>query len=231
LNGPGTSMARSSSENGRRTARGPEPFVLPAWALELLRRTAGLLFNLLWRIRYTGTEHIPRKGSLVIAANHQTYIDPFWLSVPIERPLRFLAWDVSFSWPVVGPLMRWLGAWPLQVERSDLRAIRRSLEWLRRGGALVIFPEGGRAWPDGAMDEFKAGAARIALEAGALVLPVTIRGGHEIWPRGWRFPRFARRIEIIYHPPYYLRQLPGEDTRACARRETERLARIINAAL
>lgn len=231
MNGPDTSMARSGNGNGRRTPRAPESFILPAWALELLRRTAGLLFSLLWRMRYTGTEYIPQSGKLVIAANHQTYIDPFWVAARIKRPLRFLAWDVSFGWPVVGTLMRWLGAWPLQVEKSDPRAIRRSLEWLRRGGALVIFPEGGRAHADGALEEFKAGAARIALEAGALVLPVTIRGGHRVWPRGWRFPRFARRIEIIYHPPYYLRQLPGEDTRACARRETERLARIIGTAL
>jgi 1-acyl-sn-glycerol-3-phosphate acyltransferase len=231
VNGPGTSMARSRSEHGRGTARAPEPFILPAWALTLLRRTARLLFGLLWRMRYTGTAHIPQTGSLVIAANHQTYIDPFWLAAPVKRPLRFLAWDVSFNWPVVGKLMHWLGAWPLQVERGDPRAIRRSLQWLRDGGALVIFPEGGRARADGALQEFKAGAARITLEAGALVLPVTIRGGHRVWPRGWRCPRFARRIEIIYHPPYYLRQLPGEDTRACARRETERLARIIESAL
>ena len=229
MSGPGTRLARS--ENGRRAEREHEAFMLPPWALELLRLTAGTLFSLFWRMRYTGTENIPRNGSLIIAANHQTYIDPFWLSVPIKRPLRFLAWDVSFSWPVVGKIMRWLGAWPLQIERGDPRAIRRSLQWLRDGGALVIFPEGGRAESDGAPRKFKAGAARIALEAGAPILPVTIRGGQGVWPRGRRYPRLTGRVEIIYHPPYYLKQLPGEDARACARRATEQLARIIGAAL
>ena len=218
-------------ENGQRGGDEPQAFMLPRWALELLRVALSTLFRLFWRMRYVNTEHIPHEGSLIIAANHQTYFDPFWLSVPVKRPTRYLAWDASFNWPVVGRVMRWLGAWPLQIEKGDPRAIRRSLQWLRAGGALVIFPEGGRATPDGELHKFKAGAARIALEAGAPVLPVTIRGGHKVWPRGRRWPRLTGRVEIIYHPPRRLALLPGEDARACARRETEELARIIGAAL
>lgn len=225
----GTSIARSE-ETGR-TERAPDAGTLPAWVLSMLRILAGLLLRLLWRLRFEGTEHVPPAGRLIIAANHQTYIDPFWLALPISRPLRFLAWDESFSWPLVGKCLRWLGAWPLQVERSDPRAIRRSLQWLRQEGALVIFPEGGRAYSDGALQEFKVGALRIALEADTPILPVTIRGGHRVWPRGQRFPRFLKRVEIIYHPLRRLTPLPGEDTRACARRETEELARIISSAL
>ncbi|MFL6210022.1 MAG: lysophospholipid acyltransferase family protein [Pyrinomonadaceae bacterium] len=226
---PGTSIA--PSEQGQHDGDKPEAFLVPRWALELLRVALRTLFRLFWRMRYVGTEHIPQGGSLIIAANHQTYIDPFWLSVPIKRPMRYLAWDVSFDWPVVGRVMRWLGAWPLQIERGDPRAIRRSLQWLRTGGALVIFPEGGRGHPDSEMHKFKAGAARIALEADAPILPVTIRGGQKVWPRGRRWPRLTGRVEIIYHPPRQLQMLPGEDARACARRETEELARIIGASL
>jgi 1-acyl-sn-glycerol-3-phosphate acyltransferase len=229
LSETGTELARRERE--RRPPDEPEAFVVPDWAMELLRVALRTLFRLFWRMRYIGTEHIARTGALVIAANHQTYIDPFWLSVPIKRPIRYLAWDESFSWPVVGRVMRWLGAWPLQVERGNPRTLRRSLEWLHAGGALVIFPEGGRGNTDGTMHKFKAGAARIALEAGAPILPVTIRGGHTVWPPGQRSPRFTGRIQIIYHPLYMLKQLPGEDARACARRTTEELARIINSAL
>jgi 1-acyl-sn-glycerol-3-phosphate acyltransferase len=225
----GTSIARSE-EAGRREHT-PDAQTLPAWVLTVLRVLAGLLLRLLWRLHYVGAEHVPQTGRLIIAANHQTYIDPFWLAAPINRPLRFLAWDESFSWPVVGKCLRWLGAWPLQVERSDPRAIRRSLQWLRQEGALVIFPEGGRAFANGALQEFKVGALRIALETDTPILPVTIRGGQTVWPRGQRFPRFLRRVEIIYHPLHRLTPLPGEDTRACARRETEELARIISSAL
>ena len=207
-----------------------EEVVLPQWAFALIRPTGRVLSRLLWRIRYRGLENIPPTGGLIIAANHQTYIDPFWIGFPIKRPQRFLAWDEAFSWPVVGKLMRLMGAWPLQIERSDPTAIRRTLQWLRGGGVVTIFPEGGRALPDGLMSKFKPGAVRMALEANVPILPVTIRGAHHIWPKGYHLPRFAS-VEIIYHPLHYVTPQPGEDARLCARRESDRLAEIIREGL
>ncbi len=227
--GAGTTNWRPSGKRGRETH---EPKMLPQWAINLAHPATHLISKTLWRIRFRGTEHIPptEAGGLIIAANHQTYVDPFWISIPIMRPLRFLAWSEAFRWPVLGRLMELFGSWPLQVEGSDPTAIRRSLQWLRKGGALTIFPEGERALADGEMKRFKAGAARMALEAGVPILPVTIRGAHRVWPRGWRVPRLAQ-IEIVYHPLRKLTPLPGEDTRACARRETEALAAVIKSAL
>jgi 1-acyl-sn-glycerol-3-phosphate acyltransferase len=200
--------------------------MLPQWVLEFMRPAARSLSNLLWRVDYEGTENVPLKGGVIIAANHQSYIDPFWISVPIKRTLRYLAWSKSFDWPVIGKLMELFGAWPLEIERSDPTAIRRSLQWLRRGGAVVIFPEGGRCHPDGALMRFKNGAVRMALEANVPILPVTIRGAHRVWPKGYRLPHLAK-VEVIYHPLHHIKQRAGEDTRACARRESDRLAEII----
>jgi 1-acyl-sn-glycerol-3-phosphate acyltransferase len=126
--------------------------------------------------------------------------------------------------------MGWLGAWALQTQKGDTRAYRRSVQWLRAGGALVIFPEGGRSRDDGALQPFKPGAARLALETNVPVLPVTIRGGQEVWARDRRYPR-PGRVEIIYHPARWLAPLPGETVRACAQRESERLYEIIKSAL
>ena len=208
----------------------PPPPVLPQWLFEALRPAVSLVCNLLWRLRFTGTENIPAEGGLLIAANHQTYIDPFWISLPIKRPLRFLAWDAAFSWPVVGPAMRLLGAWPLQVEGTDPAPIRRSLQWLRDGGAVMIFPEGGRGRTDGSMIKFKAGAVRMAIEAGVPILPVTVRGAHRVWASNMRFPRLGQ-VDVIFHPPLLIEQLPGEDFRACTQRATEKLTEIISSAL
>jgi 1-acyl-sn-glycerol-3-phosphate acyltransferase len=185
---------------------------------------------LLWKISHTGTENIPSSGGLIIAANHQTYFDPFWLSIPIKRPVRYLAWNEAIGWPIIGKVMSMLGAWPLQLEGSDPAAIRRTLNWLRNDGAVVIFPEGGRGKPDGSMIRFKGGVIRIALEAGVPILPVTIKGGNRVWPPGKRIPGLGR-VEIVFHPLYEPTQLPGEEARASARRESEALARIINSAL
>lgn len=184
----------------------------------------------LWRLEFQGIENIPQNGGLIIAANHQSYGDPFWLSIPIKRPIRFLAWSEAFSWPVVGTAITWLGAWPLHVQGSDPGAIRRSLTWLRDSGVIVIFPEGGRGQPDGSLIRMKAGAVRMALEAEVPILPVTIRGANRAWPANKLFPR-PGKVVIIYHPILRVEQRPDEEVRSCARRETERLGEIISSAL
>ncbi|GAC1397720.1 MAG: hypothetical protein NVSMB56_12750 [Pyrinomonadaceae bacterium] len=208
-----------------------EPFALPQWTIEILRVFIRSLSRALWHIELRGTENIPQnKNGLVIVANHQTYIDPFWVSIPIKKPIRYLAWSAAFKWFLVGRIIPLLGAWPLQIEGGGTQAIRRALNWLQTGGAVMIFPEGGRGNPDGTLLRFKTGAVRIALEAGVPVLPVTIRGGNHVWSKNQLRPHLAP-VEIIYHPLRLLIPREGEDARACARRETECLTEIIRTAL
>ena len=204
--------------------------MLPQWTLELIRPVVHATSRVFWKIEFRGVENVPAQGGLIIASNHQTYIDPFWLSLPIKRPTRYLAWSDAFRWPIVGRCLVWLGAWPLALEGSDPAAIRRSLQWLRDGGAVVIFPEGARSTEQGSLERFKAGAVRLAMEAQVPILPVTIKGGNHVWPRGWRLPRLGK-VVITYHPLYHAEPCPHEETRACARRESERLAEVIGSAL
>lgn len=93
-----------------------------------------------------------------------------------------------------------------------------------------MFPEGGRGLSDGSMVRMKGGAVRMALEAGVPILPVTIRGAHRVWPANKLFPR-PGKVEITYHPVFNVEQRAGEELRVCARRETDRLAEIIQSAL
>jgi 1-acyl-sn-glycerol-3-phosphate acyltransferase len=204
--------------------------MLPQWSLELIRPVVHAASRVLWKIEFRGIENVPADGGVIIAANHQTYIDPFWLSLMVKRPTRYLAWSDAFRWPLVGRCLVWLGAWPLALEGSDPAAIRRSLQWLRDGGAVVIFPEGARSSEQGSLERFKAGAVRLALEAQVPILPVTIKGGNRVWPKGWRFPRLGK-VVVTYHPAYHVEPCANEETRACARRESERLAQVIASAL
>ncbi|HEX8338947.1 MAG TPA: lysophospholipid acyltransferase family protein, partial [Pyrinomonadaceae bacterium] len=153
-------------EGRRRKADAPEPRPAPQWLLDALRPAIRGLSRALWRIAYRDTENIPAEGGLVIAANHQTYVDPFWVGSRVDRPIRYLAWNEAFKWPVMGRALELLGAWPIVLDRGNPTAHRRSLQWLRSGGAVMIFPEGQRAYADGEFSRFKAGAVRLAMEAG-----------------------------------------------------------------
>ena len=225
------SATNSIEESPERNGARPYPPMMPQWGIDICRPIVAMISRLFWRVRWHETHHIPSSGGLIIAANHQTYIDPFWIGSQVHRPVRFLAWDAAFNWPVVGYFLKLFGAWPLHLEGMDPAPIRRSLQWIGEGGAVVIFPEGGRGNPDGTMKRCKAGAVRMALEAGVPILPVTIRGGHRVWPSTFRFPRLGRGVEIIYHPIIQVSQSADETGREAARRETERLAQIIQSAL
>ncbi|MCA1629303.1 MAG: 1-acyl-sn-glycerol-3-phosphate acyltransferase, partial [Acidobacteria bacterium] len=106
----------SRGESRVKAGRGVEPppeesYVLPEWAIQIVRAALSKIFRLFFGFRLSGVENIPREGGLIIAANHQTYLDPFWVGSPVKRPLRFLAWDRVLGWFAIGRLMRWLGAW------------------------------------------------------------------------------------------------------------------------
>lgn len=225
MNNTDTLPARK--EDPRASDIGP---MLPQWVLEIMRPVVAVVSRVCWQIEFVGEENVPASGGVVVAANHQTYIDPFWLSLKIKRPIRYLAWSAAFRWPFVGRCLIWLGAWPIALEGSDPSAIRRSLQWLREGGVVVIFPEGARSTESGALERFKAGAVRLALEANVPILPVTVKGGNRVWPRGWRLPH-CHKVVITYHPLEYPQPPSAEETRAFARRESERLARVIESAL
>ena len=192
------------------------PFVLPLWAIKCLRRILRVPSRLFWRVSYRGLENIPQTGSVIIASNHQTYLDPVWMSLPFKREIRYLAWSESFGWPVIGKVIAMLGAWPIQIEKADKTMVRRTSQWLNNGGALVIFPEGGRCLPDGHLLRFKPGAVRMALDSNTPILPITIRGGHRVWPKGYRLPHLAK-VELVFHPLQHITIQEGEDARACAR--------------
>jgi 1-acyl-sn-glycerol-3-phosphate acyltransferase len=170
-----------------------------------------------------GTEHIPATGGLLITPNHQTYADPPLVTIPIRRPVYYMAWSRLFEIPLFGLWIRRLRAFPVNLEGSDPGATRAAVRLLQAGEALMIFPEGERS-RDGSIGRFKAGAFRLAVSVGVPVLPVTIVGGHESWPPGRLLPR-PGRMRITYHPPLHADH--GAEPRAAARALAERTRAVI----
>lgn len=157
--------------------------------------------KIVWRIRFLNTENIPQnlEGGLLVVANHQTYLDPFWISLPIKRDLRYMAWDKAFEWFFVGWLIRNLGSFPVNTKVGSRKSYKQAVKLLREGKTLMVFPEAAREFADGKFLPFKTGAAKLALQAKIPVLPVTIRGANRVWAREMKFPRPAK-IEVVFHP-------------------------------
>lgn len=140
-----------------------------------------------------------------------------------------MAFDQAVDWWVVGPLITYLGAFPVSMKTGEtLDAMREALGALGDGAALIVFPEGEREFADGEMLPFKTGTVRIALDAGVPILPVTVRGGNRIWPRGEKYPRFFRPVEITYHELFYVERDPGVELHVDLENLTARLKEIIS---
>jgi 1-acyl-sn-glycerol-3-phosphate acyltransferase len=185
---------------------------VPLWFVELLRPPVWGLARLLFRIRFIGVEHVPLAGAVVLVPNHVSYMDPVLLTIPVRRPLHYMTLEVFFGVPGLGAFIRWFRAFPVREDEIDRPAIRTAMRILRDGHALVVFPEGGRS-RDGRLLPFRPGAFRLALQADAPVVPVTIAGAHAAWPAHRRLPR-PGRITITFHAPLGRKDLPAAADRA-----------------
>ena len=205
---------------------------MPFWFLELCRPGLWGLARALFRIRFHGVEHVPLTGAVVLVPNHVSFMDPVLATIPIHRPLHYMTLEPYFRVPGLGILIRWCRAFPVRGDEADGRAARAALRLLHGGEPLVIFPEGGLS-PDGTLQPFRAGAFRLALAARAPVVPVTIAGAFEAWPRRRRLPR-PGRIAVTYHRALTVADLPASaDRKACpallAELARERIASALGA--
>ena len=164
-------------------------------------RMTEALFRVLFTYHCDGEEHVPSAGPAVIASNHPSYLDPILLSLRIDRPIHFMAWDGLFRVPLLGGLMRLFGAFPVDTRTGKGRqAYETAKTLLQRGELIGIFPEGKRSragWLEPALRE---GAARLAWETGAPLVPATVAGAFRAWPHFQSLPKPAR-IKVRFHEP------------------------------
>jgi 1-acyl-sn-glycerol-3-phosphate acyltransferase len=171
----------------------------------ILKPCAAGLARVLFRLRATGIEQVPREGRLLLAANHASLLDPVLIGAALPRELDFLAKAELFRIPLFGGLVRRLNAHPVDRAGSDSAALRLALRLLADGRAVLVFPEGTRG-TEGRLGPGRAGAGMLAALSGAPVVPVYIRGSGRALPRGAALPRPARVTVTVGAPLRFARQ-------------------------
>ncbi len=151
----------------------------------------GGLFSLTCRVRLFGREHLPPRGPVLLASNHQSFLDPPLVGAMTGRPLHYMARDSLFRVPGLSALIRIHNAFPVKSNTTDLASFKTSIRILKSGGALLVFPEGTRSH-DRTIAECQPGIIHLMRRANVPVLPVAIEGAFEAWPRSAILPKPAR---------------------------------------
>jgi glycerol-3-phosphate dehydrogenase (NAD(P)+) len=139
------------------------------------RAVVGVAIQFYFSLERTGRKNIPKKGPVILAANHRSFLDPFIVGCCMRRPVYFVAKKELFEKRWQGWLLNRLGAFPIRRGESDEESMATARGVLERGGALVIFPEGTRM-RRGPLGRPKRGVGRLALETAAPVVPIAILG-------------------------------------------------------
>ncbi len=154
------------------------------------------------RFTLDGLEHIPSRGPVLLASNHRSYFDVVAIGLVaarIGRPVRFMAKQEVFDAPVVGPLARALGGIPVERGSGSDSPMRKAAAALRAGEVVIVLPQGTIPRGDAFFETVlhgHTGAARLAAETGAPVVPIGVWGTERVWPRSSKVP-----VMTTLHPP------------------------------
>jgi 1-acyl-sn-glycerol-3-phosphate acyltransferase len=167
------------------------------WTYNLARAIVSLPTILIYRVRAIDLENVPKHGPVILAPNHFSQMDHFFVGVYLPRRICFMAKSQLFGPPLLTYVYKHGGAFPIRRGHRDEEAMATSRAILARGDCLLVYAEGGRS-RSGELGEPKPGIGRVALETGAPVVPVAIYGSAAV--RRWKRLRFPR-VTIQFGEP------------------------------
>jgi 1-acyl-sn-glycerol-3-phosphate acyltransferase len=162
--------------------------------LRVVRMIIVPLLRLGFGMRVTGREHVPKDGPVIIAPNHKSFWDAFFIAAVLRRPVRFMGKAELFTGRR-GKLFLALGAFPVRRGSADAEAITTARTVLEQGGVLALFPEGTRVRDPDELGIPRRGAARLALETGAPLIPTAMTGTEK------RRSHLPRSVQISFGEP------------------------------
>ena len=180
-------------------------------AYRVLKLLLTPIFHLLWRARVEGAEHVPAEGPVVLAPNHVTFLDSFFMPLVVHRRVTFVAKAEYFdSWKTAW-FFRAVGQIPMRREGGSAseRALAAARDVLESGGVLGIYPEGTRS-PDGRLYRGHTGVARLALGCRVPVVPVGMVGTDQVQRPGSNLPRPFKRVTVRFGQPLDVSRFAGD---------------------
>lgn len=173
----------------------------------LIKFLVKVFYGLIYRIRLEGLENIPKDEGFIVAPNHIHYADPLIVGAYYPGFINVMAKKELFKNPLLAKIISIMGAFPVDRQGNDIRAIKQSLKVLKAKQPLLIFPEGTRnKLPGKEHGDGKPGVPLIAMRSKVRIVPVTIDSSYKLFSL----------VRIIYHPPvsleaYYGQKLATED--------------------
>ena len=171
-------------------------------AYRVFKGVFALLMRLLFKVRVEGLENVPATGGVILASNHLSVSDSFFLPLVLDRRVTFVAKAEYFEQKRTAWFFKLMGQIPVKRGGGSaaLRALESAREVIEGGGVFGIYPEGTRS-PDGRLYKGRTGVARLVLQTGAPVLAVAMIGTAEAQPIGQVKPNFFTPITIRISPP------------------------------
>ena len=164
------------------------------------------------RVEIRGVEHLERGRVYIFMPNHSSNLDPPVLIPAIPGRSSILVKKEVFRIPILGTAMKWAELVP--VDRGDreaaIESVNAAIRVMQRGLHMLVFPEGTRT-SDGRLLPFKKGPFHLAMDSGAPVVPITVLGTFESWPK----TRFALRpgtATVVFHEPIDPRAFPDRES-------------------
>ena len=191
-----------------------------------------VVLGLLYRLQVRNQRAVPATGPVLIAANHQSFLDPPAIGCRVtQRQLDFVARSGLFGSKHFGGFLAFLNSIPVAEEGPDAKAIKEIIRRLRMGRCVMIFPEGSRS-ETGEIEPFKRGVALLVKRAQCPVVPAAIDGAFEAWPRARKRPKllFAPKLRVLYGEAIPYDELMADGADAALER-VEREVRALHARL